>query len=884
MKIIVLILLTISFNWIYASANSFNIRYANIDKPTLGLALSGGGARGISQIGVLKLFQEKGIDISYITGTSIGAIIGGLYASGYSVDNLEHLLVTNNWSEAISLSKNRRNELFIDQKAIYDKSLLTIKFDNFDLIPIDGISKGNPFDTFIQGLFWGSPYQPEINFDSLKIPFRAIATDLVSGKSISFSHGNISKIVRASATIPLRYTPVKIDSMILVDGGILSNIPVEQLKEFNPNIIVAVNTTSPLYNRPDLNYFWKLADQIVSIAMEEFSSKSLEQSDIVIEPQLNRHNNGDFYGLDSLIDMGYQAAKIAYPKLISLINTKLIESIRLSVDSNVINSLHFPLNLNLIDFSENLTKDIAKRYSIINNKSELYELILYIYNNSTKFEELQFTHNSELLSIKFKEKQKITNIEIVSNIGGLDSNAILNYINQKYNAIYRDNTFLANLKDDIYKYLGANNIYFSNVKLSIIQNKLIINLLNNKIFRIDIAGSKVNNFIIRRELLIKEGDVLSVANLQKSWDYLNNTGLFNEVEIYPYRDSNSNLIVRLNLKDGGTQTIRLGGRIDSERNAQGNLFLIQENLFNQGGRLSFNINLSESYFNSKLKFENSRIFNTELSLATELYYNSRDGFEYTLKPNLGSNKYATNKSLNYETSSYGLMLTGGLQIGRDGNFYTRARYEMQKYNRKSDSIKMGYYTLSTIKFGMIWDNLNDINFPTSGRIIELSLETNLIQNNDVVGFSKARFHYNSYTNIGNNIFNTSLLFGAGDATMPYPEFFFGGGMESFFGYGAEELLGRQIFVGSLGYRVDLPFSIFFDTYFFARYDIGNIWEKYEDIKLANLRHGLGLGIAIDTPIGPAKVALGKSLFFTNNLKDVVFGQSILYFSIGLNLN
>lgn len=882
----ILFILVLNVNLLLADSFNFTINDGEIRKPKIGLALSGGGARGLSQIGVLKFLEEKDICISYIAGTSIGSIVGGLYASGYSSKELEDILISNNWNETVAISKNKRSELFIDQKEIYDKSLITIKFKNFELLPPEAISTGNPFDEFIQEIFWKASYQPEQNFDSLRIPFRAVATDLVSGKSISFSSGNISKIVRASATIPLRYTPVRLDSMILVDGGILSNIPVEQLEEFSPDLIFAVNSTSPLYDKVELNNAWNMADQVVSIAMQQFSDKSISKADLLIEPNLNGHRNSDFSGVDSLIKIGYETAKLNYPKIQEIIDNNFFSSVqKLSYFDNI-NKINYPFRIKLIDFPAQLLRKLEIKNDTIHNKAELLNLIKQIHYCLIKYKRLHVSYDENRLQLQFEAKKPIDIIEISSDVNSFNQENLKRHLINKFENIYKDDYLLREIKNEVYSFLRQNGINLVKVNLSIQDdsNKLLINIGDNKINNIRIDGSIVRDFIIKRDLLIKEGENLTVENLQKSWDYVVNTELFSDVEFFPYRDSSSALNIEINLKDGGTQTIRLGGRVDSERNAQGSLILVQENLFNFGGRVSANLNFSESFFNSRLKFENNRIFSTDLNFASEIYYNIWDGFEYIPISNEKINRYSTSRSLNNEVLNYGILLTGGLQLGRDGNLFSSIRYEKQMHNKKSDTIKSDFYTLSSIKFGVVWDNLNDMYFPTSGRVIELSLETNLLQHPDILGFSKAYLFYNTYYSLGGGTISHSLMFGAGDATLPYPEFFFAGGMESFFGYGLEELQGRQIFKGSINYRIESPIDIFFDTYLFTRYDIGNVWANQENIKLNNLKHGLGLGLALDTPVGPAKFAWGKSIFFKNNLKDVVFGQTMLYFSIGLNLN
>ncbi|HRP02697.1 MAG TPA: patatin-like phospholipase family protein [Candidatus Kapabacteria bacterium] len=884
MKYILIILFLTNVYQSIAQEHSFVIKYDDVQKPSIGLALSGGGARGLSQIGVLQYFEEKGLGISYIVGTSIGAIVGGLYTNGYNASELSELLSSNDWRNTLALSKNKRSELFLDQKDIYDKSLFSIKFKNFSIIEPEAISAGNPFDEFLQKVFWNAPTQPELNFDSFKIPFRAVATDLVSGKSKTFSTGNISKIVRASATIPLRYTPIRIDSMILVDGGILSNIPTQQLIALHPDIKLAVDATSPLYDKLELTNVWTMADQVLSVAIQHIADSSKKLADIVIQPELGNIRNDDFSNIDTLIDLGYSATKQSYASINNLYlnkyKIKLMDKFK--VELNTINN--YPLLLKLKNFPQSFLDTCQTNNAIIEDIDSLLNLLVGLLNSPLQFEYLQINNLSNTLEIEFNSRAKLKNISLESNITTIDINELRKAIESKESKYNISKNTVYELRLDIIKYLKNKGINYPKVKVLEYNDSIKVLIDKYKIHRIIIDGSDVSDFIIKRDLQIKEGDELTIDNLLMSWEYLKSTDLFSNVEIYPYLDTNANMNVRVKLKDGGTQVVKLGGRVDSERNAQGSLYLIQENLFNFGARLGYNLIFSETYLYNYLKFENSRFINTDLNLALELYYNTWQGFEYKVDYNKDNTAYTSTRNLNYEVNTYGIKLTGGVQIGRGGNLYSSVRFEQQQYYKKSDTIKMDYYPISTIKFGVIWDNLNDLYFPTKGRVLNLSLETNLIQAKNIVGFSKISTYFNTIFPLNSNIFNFELTFGAADATLPYPEFFMAGGMNSFFGYRSEELLGRQIFKSSLGYRTDFPIDIFFDTYFFARYDVGNVWVNYENIELNNLKHGFGLGLALNTPIGPAKFAWGKSLFFRKYLKELVFGQTILYFSIGVNLN
>ncbi len=264
-------------------------------RPTIALVLSGGGFRGMAQIGVLKVLERHKVPIDYIVGTSIGSYIGGLYASGYSANELEHIVLSQDWKMIVAPgSESNRHEMFLDQKTADDRHIFSLRLRTFSFDVPQAVSKGRPFQSHLQRYIWNAPYFTSNTFDSLKIPFRAISTDLITGKSIIHTHGDLSTIIKASSTIPLRYSPVYYDSMLLVDGGILDNIPVQVVKnEFNPDIIITVNSTSALLSKDELNTPWAIAEQIVGILLKDQEQKSLSISPITVTPDLGDAKNTD---------------------------------------------------------------------------------------------------------------------------------------------------------------------------------------------------------------------------------------------------------------------------------------------------------------------------------------------------------------------------------------------------------------------------------------------------------------------------------------------------------------------------------------------------------------------------------------------------------------
>nr|HPN37527.1 patatin-like phospholipase family protein [Melioribacteraceae bacterium] len=284
----------------------FNLTYTDyVNKPTIGLVLSGGGSRGLSQVGILKAFEEKNVPFDYIIGTSMGSIVGGMYSSGYSIKQMDSIVNNIDWNDFFSANESNRRELFIEQKITEDKAIFSLRFDGFTpVIPIS-IATGQKVANFLNLLEFNAPIHFVNSFDDYLFKYRAIATDLVYGKTVILSNGSLGKAMRASSSISLLLSPVVIDTLLLVDGGLVANVPVNIAKNMGCNLIIAANATSPLNTREELSYPWNIADQMVSIPMNIITNKHIENADFLINPDLENLKNSDFSKIKASISEGY---------------------------------------------------------------------------------------------------------------------------------------------------------------------------------------------------------------------------------------------------------------------------------------------------------------------------------------------------------------------------------------------------------------------------------------------------------------------------------------------------------------------------------------------------------------------------------------------------
>jgi len=290
-------------------------------KKPIALILSGGGSRGLAQIGVLKAFDEAGIKPDLIVGTSMGAIIGSLYAAGYDGKNIEKFSKTIKWDQIYS-SEIPRTEKLMSYKESEKNYLFEIRVNrNLEVMLPQSILDGQIFFDELAPKFTLAQYLYGFNFDSLSIPLRIVSTDILTGKKIVLSNGNLANAVRASCGFPFVFSPVDYDSMLLMDGGLVSNIPVTTAKEISDNYyIIAVDVTSPLWDKKALNNPIRLIDQIVNIGLTHQKDLEKKLATEIISPNLSEFLNTDFSQIDTLISRGYYAAIPIVNKIVNQIN------------------------------------------------------------------------------------------------------------------------------------------------------------------------------------------------------------------------------------------------------------------------------------------------------------------------------------------------------------------------------------------------------------------------------------------------------------------------------------------------------------------------------------------------------------------------------------
>jgi NTE family protein len=281
-------------------------------KPKIGLVLSGGGAKGLAHIGVLKVLDEKGIKVDYIGGTSMGAIIGGLYASGYSGNQIDSIFKATNFELLLSDYIPRTSKNFYEKRND-ETYALTLPFNNFKIGAPPAFSKGLSVYSLLSKLTNNVRFQQD--FNKLPIPFLCIATDIESGKQVVLNKGNLPQSILASAALPSLFSPVIINNQVLVDGGVANNYPIDEVRKLGADIIIGVDVQDSLRTRKDLKDATKILIQISNLGMIERMEEKRKETEIYIKPDISSFNVISFSHGESIIKKGEEATMEVYDKL-----------------------------------------------------------------------------------------------------------------------------------------------------------------------------------------------------------------------------------------------------------------------------------------------------------------------------------------------------------------------------------------------------------------------------------------------------------------------------------------------------------------------------------------------------------------------------------------
>jgi NTE family protein len=858
-------------------------------EPVVGLALSGGGARGFSQIGVLKALEEADINIGAIAGTSIGSIVGGLYASGYSIDDLDSIVRITNWDDLLSLSGSTgRRELFIDQKIAEDRSIFTLRLDWFRPVIPTSFNEGIKLSNYLALLSLNAPISARKNFDDLLIPYRAVCTDLINGNAVILKSGSISQVMRASSSVTFFLAPTQIDSLTLVDGGLISNIPVGAVKNLFPDFVIAVNTTSPLRQEDDLILPWNIADQTVSIPMKQLEEKQLKEADLIIQPNLGTWSAADFSKADSLINLGYNST-LPFIKRLKTSLDALFKS-NLNDEEYFIKNVKYPTSIE--PFEIKYQQKYAGRDSVSSHeiKADLADIFK--------------TGDFKNINAVITEEYGFSTIDFQYELNPPVNKLILN-INKNVTDTTDDEAFKQSIVRDLVGGKPFNGKKITKATIEIIKHykskgyllfdldKYSFNKSDGTLELIFSAGrveeininDETSETIVKRELNINNGDIFLYENVEAGLDNLRSTGLFDGINLEINKiDETNSVSVTISVKKKISSLLRVGFLVDNVYNAQVGLDLRDVNIMDSGTELGLFLFGGASNRAYILEHIAHRILASNFTYKLSAFYKFNDIKVYKQETSQSGNTFQSIEIGNYRQIFYGMSLSLGTQLEKFGRLIFTGKYQLDEVKNTQEEPATPYKTkIVSLRISGTIDSQNQYPYPEDGLYFYGFYETAQGFLGGDEGYLVVGADLKYYFKLASrHVVSPRIQLGFGDKTLPLSEQFLLGGQYSFFGAHEHEYRGRQIFLASLMYQYKFPFKIFFDTYLWFRYDLGSTWIVQEEIRFKDLKHGIGGTLSFDTPIGPMDFSVGRGFIISEGIKEgsFVWGDVLFYFSIG----
>ncbi len=825
-------------------------------QPKIGLVLSGGGARGLSHIGVLKVLQEHDIPIDLLVGTSIGSVIGGLYASGYSPEEIADITKTINW-EDIYRDKTQRTSLFLGQKNVQDRYLLSLRFDHLKPFIPNAFTPGQKVLNILTELFLQAKYQARDNFDNLRVPFRAVSTDLISGKRVVLKDGDLAESINASLAVPLLFSPVKRDSMLLVDGGLKTNLPVDAALEEGMDVVIAVDMTAHLRKNNENWAPWEIVDQATTILSELSNRMQRQKADILITPEVRGMDNTRFEDIDSIIKAGEDATR------------KKMVAIKRAIVLPAANDRNRIYNVNHISFNfadGEMPLPVYNRISALKGERRsraaiVHQLdhILNSGNYCTARAEIEVNGDGHHIKYVAQQHDTVTSIDIEGN-SVFSERKILSIMFTKAGKPLNTHTLDKDLDRiiELYRRDGYALMEFENVDWDEKSGRLSITIREGFIDAIEIRGNeKSHAYIIRREFSSLKGTIFNWRDVQRAIQNVYGMQLFNKVTVNTEDRGGQNRMV-VKVQEKSSVVLHLGGKTDTERKAQAYIEFGDENFLGTGIKTSFlgRIGARDGQFG--LTVRDDRIFTTYLTFSLQSYYKWQN------------NPYRAYHGPHgrYREERRGLRFQAGQQMRRIGQLIAELRLENINVHTLEGNLAVGNeFRLRAFALRAVTDKRNRVDFPYKGIYNHWAWEygSKLLLDSEE-SYTKAMINLEGYyTFLNDHTWHLRGFVGVGDKTLPFSENFRIGGLHSFYGLHQNEYYGRQVVVGSVEYRYRLPFHInddmmlVQDGYLSLRHDLGGIWENPALVfSTVDFFNGLGAALAFDTLLGPLYFAWGKT--------------------------
>lgn len=818
----------------------------------IGLALSGGGARGLANIGLLRAFEERGIEVVAIAGTSIGGVIGGMYACGYSPDDMQEIINELDFSTLFA-NKPPRSSMFLSHREERDRALISVRFNGLRPEIPHALTGAQELTSLLNQLTNRPIYLAEGNFLKLPIPFKTIATDIISGKAVVFSSGSLADALRASMAFPLAFTGVEKDEQFLMDGGMLLPVPVDIVRNMvsSSTLVVAVNTTSPLQVRAELLTPVDIAGQVTTIMTADKLQTQLDLADLALTPVAEFFRASDFKYRDSIINMGYQHGLKAADSIIAMADKRREKTLYSPVQFDVYcDDTSLIAEFRHSRLSEPFTMDqLVADLKTLTRTRKIFSLTAHLSdldpNHPGDTLPGMSTANAVRLELHIKRRPDLPDgsLSIIGNHVFDDTTLIRQAGLPTSNLTPHDLSEGARRIVRLYRKSGYDLASVRQIKIDFKAGNVTYFIDEAVVKRIDVADNRRSkDWLIRSYFPLRTGKPYSTEGAGQGLADLYGTELFDRVslEVVPFNDG---VLMTIRVKEKRSTQLRLGWHWHEHYDSEEFVELLDGNLLGVG--LEYQLQLlygsdRQKYFTA---FSLDRIFFSYFTAQISFGYERLDRDLYALDGSIADIRVE---------KRWGINIMLGQQMARLGTVTAGMNFEQVDLEDRLDQTETRF-GLRTLHFKSTVETFDQAPFPTQGSKyqIELRFAGKLIGGEEE--FTRFYSSFETYRPLNRYLtYHPRIQIGLSRRGLPASEKYYTGGMTSFSGYRTNELSGDKIFLARQELRLKLPYWL----YFFGRFDIGNVYRSSEDIKLKTFKQGFGLAIALETLLGPFEFGYG----------------------------
>jgi len=834
----------------------------NPGRPRLALALSGGGARGFAHIGVIKALEEAGIPVDGISGTSIGAVIGGLYAAGYSVQDLQDLAGSLDWGD-IFLNAPARKSLPLSSKPSGSDALLELQFSGVRPHLPPALSAGQRLSDLLVDKVNRALYRGDSGFDQLKIPFRAVSVDVRTGDRVLFDRGDLSEALLASMALPLLIAPLEHDGQLLIDGGVAENIPVPSARELG-DVVIAVDVTMPPQLGSPPYEPWVMANQVTGLMQQERNLNLLAQADLVLQPVPDTLGTFSFSDAGRFIELGYQSAKSEIEAIKQLLENRPEAADSAIIATKIIVYRCLPEDSSTTEISKQLfsgspwasRSDSTIEISRTDMLRELERL-----QSHPQVSDCRAEWRGEELSFFVRLNPVLRSIRL-QGVTQMNPGLLLAELQADTGKIIDSRQSAERLEDILRAYREHGNPLAGIESVNLDSNgQMTIQIDEGAIQNLRIDGNKkIGRRRILRDFSLKVGAALDRRAMTDGIAELYGSGLFNSV-----RATCVGGVVNIKVVESPLPRLRLGAGLDSERHGRGFAEGSYAALPLIGGDLTGLIRYGELDEIYRISYRNLAIFQTYLEGSSSLE-SSHTEYHYFDSKGDDQGRYSFDR------------VGAALHIGQQ--FRTWGRVVL---GVRADRVRTDYagvsseWDLRRVFLRSEIDTQDRAEFPTSGRRYEFLMESAAPALQGEVSFNRIRLSFRDIQSITHRlVLSATLDGGICDQATPFSEWFRLGGELSFPGLHEAEKAGRQMINLGIELREDLVSRFLADAYLSLHGHVGTIWEDLDaDINRDDFMSSLGLSFSLDTVLGPISVTYGH--VFSGSQTDA---RDLFYFNLG----